>query len=95
MNLPRTLGQLRSSPFSEPRLNSRRVKDEMRENLIGRLRLRQSETLFPGIVGYDDPSPWPNKMERLSTNEFATARSLSPSLLKSPRAIDWGTRPTG
>ena len=50
MNLPRTLGQLRQSAFSEPRLNRRRVKDELRENLIARL--RQGETLFPGIVGY-------------------------------------------
>jgi magnesium chelatase subunit I len=52
MNLPRTLAQLRSSLFSEERLNSRRVKDEMRENLIARL--RNGGTLFPGIVGYED-----------------------------------------
>src|SRR5512142_1153837 len=52
MNLPRTLGQLRQSAFSEQRLNSRRVKDELRENLIARL--RQGGTLFPGIVGYED-----------------------------------------
>jgi magnesium chelatase subunit I len=52
MNLPRTLGQLRGSEFSEQRLRRRCVKDEMRENLICRLRRR--ETLFPGIVGYDD-----------------------------------------
>src|SRR5512146_1989589 len=52
MNVPRTLGQLRSSQFSETRLQRRRVKDELRENLIARL--RQGETLFRGIVGYDD-----------------------------------------
>jgi magnesium chelatase subunit I len=51
--LPATLGELRkSSQFSETRLKSRSVKDEMRENLIARLRDRQ--TLFPGIVGYED-----------------------------------------
>ena len=51
--LPQTLGQLRaSSQFSESRLESRSVKDEMRANLITRLKAR--ETIFPGIVGYED-----------------------------------------
>ncbi|MES2219607.1 MAG: sigma 54-interacting transcriptional regulator [Acidobacteriota bacterium] len=51
--LPATLGELRrSTRFSEARLARRTVKDEMREHLIERLRAR--ETLFPGIVGYDD-----------------------------------------
>ena len=54
MNLPRTLGELRRSElFSESRLRSRRVKDEMRENLIARLR-DGGENVFPGIVGYED-----------------------------------------
>ena len=52
MSLPRTLGELRQSPFSEQRLSTRRVKDEMRDNLI--VKLRQGGTIFPGIVGYDD-----------------------------------------
>ena len=52
MNLPHTLGQLRQSIFSEERLKTRRIKDEMRENLI--CKLRRNETVFPGIVGYDD-----------------------------------------
>src|SRR6516162_2957413 len=52
MNLPRTLGELRKSSFSEERLRTRKVKDELRENLIARL--RGSETIFPGIIGYDD-----------------------------------------
>src|SRR5271170_3109434 len=51
--LPQTLGELRkSSAFSEARLQSRSVKDELRENLIARLKAR--ETIFPGIVGYED-----------------------------------------
>ena len=51
--LPQTLGELRkSSAFSEARLQTRSVKDELRENLIARLKAR--ETLFPGIVGYED-----------------------------------------
>src|SRR5215475_1557172 len=52
MSLPRTLGELRQSPFSEPRLRNRRVKDELRENLIHRL--QGNCPMFPGIVGYDD-----------------------------------------
>jgi magnesium chelatase subunit I len=52
MNLPRTLGELRKSAFSEERLGTRRVKDELRENLL--VRLEQGDALFPGIVGYDD-----------------------------------------
>src|SRR3954470_14892195 len=51
-NLPATLGELRRSTFSEERLRSRRVKDELRENLIAKL--RAGETVFPGIVGYED-----------------------------------------
>jgi magnesium chelatase subunit I len=51
--LPRTLGELRSSiHFAETCLKTRTVKDELRRNLIARL--RTSETLFPGIVGYED-----------------------------------------
>jgi len=53
MNLPRTLGELRRSDFSESRLRTRRVKDELRENLIARLR-DGGENVFPGIVGYED-----------------------------------------
>src|SRR5262245_39679832 len=52
MNLPRTLGDLRKSPFSEQRLRTRKVKDELRDNLIAKL--RSEETVFPGIIGYDD-----------------------------------------
>jgi magnesium chelatase subunit I len=51
--LPQTLGELRSSKhYSESRLAHRTVKDEMRENLI--VRLREKKPLFDGIVGYDD-----------------------------------------
>ncbi len=51
--LPQTLGELRSSSqFPEQRVRNRRVKDEMRDNLMARL--RSSGPIFPGIVGYDD-----------------------------------------
>lgn len=49
--LPTTLGQLRKSEFTPERL-ARSVKDELRENLIAKLRTK--EPLFPGIVGYED-----------------------------------------
>ncbi len=52
--LPATLGELRSHPqYGEAKLRNRGVKDEMRENLIARLRAG-STPIFPGIVGYDD-----------------------------------------
>src|ERR1035438_610620 len=53
--LPQTLAELRSSTlFSAECLNTRSVKDEMRRNLMARL--RTGETVFPGIVGYEDRS---------------------------------------
>ncbi len=53
--LPSTLGALRASEYTPERV-SRSVKDELRDNLIARLRLtaKTKESLFPGIVGYDD-----------------------------------------
>src|SRR5437660_3232929 len=52
MNVPPTLGELRKSSYSEQRLRTRKVKDELRENLIARL--RGGEIIFPGIIGYED-----------------------------------------
>ncbi len=54
MSSARTLGELRASSFSESWLRLRRVKDEMRENLMTRLREHPDDPIFPGIVGYDD-----------------------------------------
>ena len=61
--LPTTLGALRASEFTPARVG-RSVKDELRENLVARLRAnakadeRQGKgrpaALFPGIVGYED-----------------------------------------
>ncbi len=53
--LPGTLGELRTSQWTPERVG-RSVKDELRDNLIARLRSTRSsgESLFPGIVGYDD-----------------------------------------
>jgi magnesium chelatase subunit I len=47
------LGELRGSrEYGETRLRTRLVKDEMRENLICRLKAKQA--VFPGIIGYED-----------------------------------------
>src|SRR5580700_5292956 len=54
MSLPRTLGELRRSTFSEACLRTRRVKDELRQNLIARHLQHDDAGIFPGIVGYDD-----------------------------------------
>src|SRR5579859_7239742 len=56
--LPTTLGALRASEYTPARVG-RSVKDELRENLIERLRANagagdEAATLFPGIVGYED-----------------------------------------
>jgi magnesium chelatase subunit I len=53
--LPSTLGQLRKSEYTAERV-SRSVKDELRDNLMVRLRetAKTKAPLFPGIVGYDD-----------------------------------------
>ncbi len=53
MSFPPTLGELRRSSFSEEKLRTRRVKDELRDNLIAKLG-RSEDGIFPGIVGYDD-----------------------------------------
>src|ERR1043166_4334760 len=47
MERARTLGELKQSAY-----RPRSVKDEMRANLICKLKRR--ERLFPGIVGYDE-----------------------------------------
>jgi magnesium chelatase subunit I len=49
---PATFGELKNSRWNEPALRARSVKDEMRENLIHKL--ESGETIFPGVVGYDD-----------------------------------------
>jgi magnesium chelatase subunit I len=58
--LPPTLRALRASEFTPARVG-RSVKDELRENLIARLRANAGSgageevpPLFPGIVGYED-----------------------------------------
>jgi hypothetical protein len=52
-HLPQTLGELRGNrEYSETRLRTRSVKDELRENLIARLKTK--EPIFPGIIGYED-----------------------------------------
>lgn len=52
VDLPRTLGALRRSAWNDALLQRRGVKDEIRTNLIRKLRKR--EELFPGVLGYED-----------------------------------------
>ena len=47
---PTDLGALRASPWAA--LGGRRVADELRHNLVERL--RGGRTIFPGLLGYDD-----------------------------------------
>lgn len=49
---PLTLGELLASPFGSDSYRKRTVKDEMRENLLRKL--RHNEPVFPGIKGYED-----------------------------------------
>jgi magnesium chelatase subunit I len=51
-NLAHTLGELRTTSFNEQRMLRRGVKDELRENLL--TRLKAGGPIFAGIVGYDD-----------------------------------------
>jgi magnesium chelatase subunit I len=50
--LPMTLGELEASPFGQESCRTRTIKDEMRANLIRKLRAK--EPIFPGIIGYED-----------------------------------------
>ena len=52
MQMPRTIGELKTSRFNDALARRRSIKDEIRANLIAKIRL--GEPLFPGIVGYDD-----------------------------------------
>jgi magnesium chelatase subunit I len=49
---PKTLGELKKSPYGVEGRALRSVKDEMRQNLLARLCL--DAPLFPGVLGYED-----------------------------------------
>ncbi len=50
--LPRTLGELRTSRFFDHLGTDRTLKEELRSNLM--CKLERGETLFPGVMGYED-----------------------------------------
>ncbi|KAF0249866.1 MAG: magnesium chelatase subunit I [bacterium] len=52
MSLPSTLKELKASEYNEAKYHNRTVKTEMRENLIRKI--KSGETLFPGVIGYED-----------------------------------------
>ena len=49
---PRTIGELKNSRWAEAPLRGRTVRDEIRSNLLARL--ESGDSLFSGIVGYED-----------------------------------------
>jgi magnesium chelatase subunit I len=51
-DLPSTLGALRASRFADRLAAQRDLKEELRSNLI--CKLERGETLFPGIMGFED-----------------------------------------
>jgi magnesium chelatase subunit I len=50
--LPQTLGALRASPFGAEPVRGRSVKDELRANLLRRI--KDGQPLFAGVLGYED-----------------------------------------
>jgi magnesium chelatase subunit I len=50
--LPQTLGALRASPLGAPHRRGRSVKDEIRHNLLAKL--KEAKPLFDGVLGYED-----------------------------------------
>lgn len=51
-NLPKTYGELKNSEWAAPERRGRTVKEEIRSNLLARL--RAGGDLFPGVMGYED-----------------------------------------
>jgi len=51
-DLPVTLGALRASPLVEKLSPERTLKEELRSNLL--CKLERGETLFPGVMGYEE-----------------------------------------
>jgi len=52
LDLPRTLGALRTSRYFDQLDSDRSLKEELRMNLL--CKLDRGETLFPGVMGFDD-----------------------------------------
>src|SRR5271167_531393 len=51
-SMPKSLGELRRSQWSEERTAQRSVRQELRENLL--CKMEKGEPLFAGVHGYDD-----------------------------------------
>jgi magnesium chelatase subunit I len=51
-SLPKTLGELRRSDWSEEKIAHRTVRQEMRENLL--CKMEKGDLLFAGVHGYED-----------------------------------------
>lgn len=68
MNKPRTLGELKKSNNSQQNYKSRSIRSEIRQNVIEKL--ENGETLFPGIVGYEETVVPPLVNALLSRHHF-------------------------
>ena len=68
MGKPANLGELKKSEFHEAYGRGRSVRDEIRHNIIRKL--RNGEKLFPGIVGYDETVVPPLVNALLSRHHF-------------------------
>jgi magnesium chelatase subunit I len=86
-SLPATLQDLRASKQFNEAYVSRSVKDELRANLIRRLQDQSSgkntDAIFPGIVGFDD-TVVPSSPARTSSCSGCAARPRAASCAHSP-----------
>ena len=73
-------------------MQTRRVKDELRDNLV--VKLRQGGSIFPGIVGYDD-SVVPQIVNAvLSRHNFILLGLRGQAKSRILRALDHPARPS-
>ena len=90
MTEPRTFGDLKNSRWAEPPLRGRTVRDEIRANLIARL--ASGETLFPGIVGYEDTVLPQHRQRAPRAAPLHPARSPRPGQEPHPPRADEAAR---
>ena len=93
-SLPQTLGELRKSQYTPERV-SRSVKDELRDNLITRLRTTAStkESLFPGIVGLRRHGRPADRQRGALAPQLHSARLARPGKVSHSARVDHSARP--
>ena len=88
MSNPRTLGELKRAGLEAP---SRSVKEEMRQNLLAKL--RAGETLFPGVLGYDETGGAPGGQRDPLAPQHDPARAARPGQEPAPAQPHHPARP--